>query len=287
MTKSPSPLPALHTNWIGGDIQGLSGLAQVLFNFAESSNGPVTDLNHAVNRLVGNQPSYKGAAAGEFKDKFSQDMTDINWLSQRATSIGDIVDHLALALAKLEAWLEKIAERGVAARYVAIDQSGNMSFPKGTSNPEVQKFIQDFNQRREEALALAKKARRAAAQQLSAEYRALSAGMKNYRDNHKDLLSKNEISALGSWVSKLDSQSGYFNPKTGTKEHLVHAAAGAGIGATVGAVIGGGVGGAIGLLGGPAAEVTVPATAVAGAAAGNAIGASVGGLVGGIVGWAW
>ncbi|GAA0355511.1 hypothetical protein GCM10010151_51400 [Actinoallomurus spadix] len=275
-------MPTIASSWVGGDIQGLSGLSQVIFNFAENSAGPVADLRNAVDRLVreSGDPVYPGSAVSEFKTAFSQELNDINWLSQRATSIGEIVDNLALNLAKIESWLEKQAEKGVAAGHVTIDRSGNMQFPNGTSMPEVQSFLQDFNQCRSQALAAAEKARQVAAKKLSSEYKLLSAGLANYRNNHKNLLSQNEEKSLGSHLVDLDKRFRNLQPKHGS---WAHAAAGAGIGATVGGGIGFGVGAVVGLLGGPFAEVTVPA----GAATGNAVGNGIGTVVGGLIGWAW
>ncbi|MCO5972855.1 hypothetical protein [Actinoallomurus soli] len=206
MSKATLPLPTFSANWVGGDIQGLSGLAQVLYNFAEDSKEPVADLNRTVTRLVRESGAsvYPGSAVGEFKDQFGQDLNDINWLSQRATSIGEIVDNLALNLAKIECWLEKQAERGVAAGYVVIDRSGNMSLPRGSSNPKIQTFLGQFNQRRAEALAAAEKVRRAAAQKLASEYKMLAAGMVNYRNNHRTLLSQAEINSLASQLAGLE-----------------------------------------------------------------------------------
>ncbi|MCO5992822.1 hypothetical protein [Actinoallomurus rhizosphaericola] len=207
MSRSPSPLPAISASWIGGNIQGLSGLSQVLYNFAENSKDPVSVLNRTVARLVreSGERVYPGSAVGAFRDQFGQDSEDIGWLSQRAISIGDIVDGLAVNLAKIESWLERQAEKGVAAGYVVIDHAGNMSFPHGTSKPEVQKFIQEFAQCREQALAAASKARQVAARKLSSEYKALAAGLKNYRDNHKDLLSQNEVNSLAKSYSLLEA----------------------------------------------------------------------------------
>jgi hypothetical protein len=106
-------------------------------------------------------------------------------------------------LAKIESWLESQAEQGVRAKYITIDGSGKLGLPRGTADPSVQKFLQQFNQCREQALMAAKAARKAAASKLASEYEALSAGLRNYRDNHANLLSKNEINALSSSLAGL------------------------------------------------------------------------------------
>lgn len=205
MMKTPSALPAFSFNWIGGDIRGLSNLAGALYAFASRSEEPGSVLKNTVERLVGESGDYKGEASGRFKLSFDRDITDVNWLSVRANTVGGIVDGLAVRLAKIESWLESKAEQGVRAEYITIDGVGKLGLPSGTSNPRVQNFLQQFNQYREQALMAAKSARKAAASNLASEYRALAVGLKNYRDQHKETLSDNELRSLNSSLAGLDS----------------------------------------------------------------------------------
>jgi hypothetical protein len=279
MSKSPSALPAFSYNWVGGDIHGLSNLAGVLYGFASRSDEPVSALNHTVNRLLEN---WKGRAADGFRRDFGQDATDVNWLTSRANSIGDVVDGLAGHLAKIESWLESQAEQGVRAKYITIDGAGKLGLPRGTSDPRVQNFLQQFNQCREQALMAAKAARKAAAGKLAPEYETLSAGLKNYRDNHTNLLSKNEINALSSSLAGLDASFAKADdplksthpPGAHKKSVMKDFVAGA---VTVNAGIIGGIIGTIVEPGGGTA-----AGAIGGAGLGTAIGAPIGQWVGSI-----
>lgn len=205
MSNSPSALPAFSFNWIGGDIRGLSKLAGNLYGFAGNSVEPEKVLRNSVERLVGEsgQPTYTGTAADRFRRSVEPVVTDIGWLSSKANSVASIVDDLAVRLAKIEAWLEGQAERGVAAKFIAIDGLGKITLPRGSAVPEVQRFLQQLNQSRSEAKAAAKSARRAAATKLESEYKSLLAGLKNYASNNKDLLSANELNAVGSSVQAL------------------------------------------------------------------------------------
>jgi hypothetical protein len=205
MPNSPSALPAFSFNWVGGDIRGLSRLAGELYGFAGKGVEPETVLKNTVERLVGEsgQSTYTGSAADRFRRSVKPTVTDIGWLSSKANSIGSVVDGLAVRLAKIEAWLEGQAERGAAAKLIAIDGAGKITLPEGSADPQVQRFLQQLNQSQAEAKAAAESARRAAAAKLEPEYKSLLAGIQNYANNHKDLLSANEIKAIGSSVQAL------------------------------------------------------------------------------------
>ena len=218
MSNSPSALSVFSYNWVGGDIHGLSRLASFLYEFAEKSRDPASSLKRTVDRLVAEsaEPSWKGSAAWGFKSDFGRDITDIDWLSARATSIGDTLDKLSVTLAKLESWLENQAEQGVRAGFITIGFSGKIGLPKGTSDPRVQKFLQQFNQCRAQAIMGAKAARKVAAEKLSSDCKALFAGLNNYHKNHVNLLPESEIYALGQSLSGLESSfksaDGYSHP---------------------------------------------------------------------------
>lgn len=264
MSKSPSALPAFSYNWVGGDIHGLSNLAGVLYGFASRSDEPVSALNHTVNRLLEN---WKGRAADGFRRDFGQDATDVNWLTSRANLIGDVVDGLAGHLAKIESWLESQAEQGVRAKCITIDGAGKLGLPRGTSDPRVQNFLQQFNQCREQALMAAKAARKAAASKLAPEYETLSAGLANYHSNQRNLLSDSEIKSLGSSMSGLNSGFASANMILHSGDSRLHWGAAVG-GAWKGAAE---VGGTIGVFGIETGPFDVPISLV---------GATVGGVGG-------
>jgi hypothetical protein len=205
VAKAPSSLAPFSYNWVGGDIRGLSRLAGTLYGFADQAAEPANTLQGTVDRLVSESGdnAWKGSAADNFKMDFGQDIVDVRWMNGRTVAVGDAVDGLAVTLAKIESWLESQAEQGVRAGYVTLDGAGKMTLPKGTSDPRVQRFLQQFNQSREQALIAAKAARKVAAKKLAAEYSTLSNGLMNYKTNHRNLLSKNELAALDSNLRQL------------------------------------------------------------------------------------
>ncbi|GAB2865127.1 hypothetical protein GCM10027176_78610 [Actinoallomurus bryophytorum] len=269
MSKGASSLPAFSFNWVGGDIHGISNLAGVLYGFAGKSEEPALALGRVVDRLVGESGEvvYRGSAADRFKSSVEPNIVDLGWLSSRTTSMGDIVDELALRLAKIESWLESRAEQGVKAKYITIDGAGKLGLPAGSSDPQVQKFLQQFSQERAEALKAAKSARAVAARKLGSEYKALSAGLRNYRDNHKNLLSDNELKAIDSSMRGLKSSfdaADKIVTDNGVKLHWGAAVGGAWKGAAE-------VGGTIGVFGIETGPFDIPMTAV---------GATIGGVGG-------
>jgi hypothetical protein len=267
MSKNSSALPAFSFNWVGGDIRGLSKLAGTLYQIAAKSAEPVSVLSNTVDRLVSesHDATWKGSAADNFRRNFGQDITDIDWLTSRNNAIADIVDELAVRLAKLEAWLEGQAEKGRALGFLSIDGDGKVGLPKGTAEPSLRHFLRQFNQNRTEAMSAAKAARKRAAAKLASEYRAVSVGLNNYRDNHKNLLSENEIKSLSSSIDKLNSNfSAADHRLEGSNLHWGAAVEGAWKGAAE-------VGGVMGLFGIETGPFDIPITVV---------GATVGGVGG-------
>lgn len=280
MSKSPSALATFSFNWVGGDIHGLSTLAGVLYGFAEQSREPASALQHVVDRLVAEsgKGSWKGSAADNFKTDFGRDVADVAWMRARVEAVGDVVDHLAVTLAKIESWLEGQAEQGVRAGYVTLGGTGNMGIPRGVSNPRVQRFLQQFNQSRAQALLAAKAARKSAATRLSAEYGELSDGLANYKANHVDLLSKSELAALESNLKKLHegfaAARHLLDPTDPPNAHEKSQLKDAVMGATT--IIGGTVGGVVGTLVEPGGGT------IAGAGIGGLVGQGGGSLLGSI-----
>jgi hypothetical protein len=280
MSKSPSALAAFSYNWVGGDIRGLSRLAGVLYSFAEQSAEPPSALQHVVDRLVteSGEPTWKGSAADNFKTDFGQDIVDVKWMCGRVEAVGDAVDGLAVTLAKVESWLESQAEHGVRAGYITLDGTGKMGIPRGVSNPQVQQFLQQFNQSRAQALLAAKAARKSAATKLAGEYGELSGGLTNYKANHRNLLSKNELAALDSNLKKLhegfDAANHLLDPTSPPNAHEKSMLKDAVMGATT--IIGGTVGGIIGTFIEPGGGT------VAGAGVGGLVGQGAGSLLGSI-----
>jgi hypothetical protein len=207
MAKSPSALPAFSFNWVGGDIHGLSNLAGRLYGFAAATEGPVSALTNATDRLIAdsNETSWKGAAADKFKTAVSRDMTDINWLSGHANVIGDIVDELAVNLAKIESTLERQLENAAKNAGVTISSSGEFQIPNNCIPMKRNSFLLMTNSLPGKAHELANAARKAAARKLVPEYKALSNGLANYRDNHSNLLSTAQMNDLKSKISGLNS----------------------------------------------------------------------------------
>lgn len=108
--KSPSPLAAFAYNWIGGDIHGLSAFSGTLYGYVPEVTNVVTSLDNRVNRIVGDA-SWTGAAASAFTKAWEKDSSGATALGIVISQTGDIVNGLAVNLAKIESALEQAADQ--------------------------------------------------------------------------------------------------------------------------------------------------------------------------------
>jgi uncharacterized protein YukE len=108
--KSPSPLAAFAHNWIGGDIHGLSAYSGTLYGYVPEITNVVTALDNRVTRIVGDA-SWTGSAASAFTKAWERDSTGATALGLVISQTGDVVDQLAVDLAKIENALEQAADQ--------------------------------------------------------------------------------------------------------------------------------------------------------------------------------
>jgi hypothetical protein len=101
-------------NWIAGDFNGLREIAQELYTFGTCSHDDVTELAHYVEKLIGDNGSWKSDTANAFRWSFGGDAMLINDLAQVAVAIGQVIENLANNLAALEATIENIVSPRIA-----------------------------------------------------------------------------------------------------------------------------------------------------------------------------
>ncbi len=108
--KSPSPLAAFAHNWIGGDIHGLSAYSGTLYGYLPEITNVVTALDNRVTRIVADA-SWTGTAASAFTKAWERDSAGATALGLVISQTGDVVDQLAVDLAKIENALEQAADQ--------------------------------------------------------------------------------------------------------------------------------------------------------------------------------
>jgi len=131
--KSPSPLAAFAYNWVGGDIHGLSAYSGTLYGYVPEITNVVTALDNRVNRIVGDA-SWTGTAASAFTKAWERDSSGATALGLVISQTGDIVNGLAVDLAKIEGSLEQ-----------AADQTTKAGVPIGADGKPPQECFADAN----------------------------------------------------------------------------------------------------------------------------------------------
>jgi len=112
--KSPARLAAFAYDWVGGDIHGLSAYAGTLYGHVPEISDVVTALDKKVDQIVGDA-GWTGSAASAFTKNWERDATGANALGVVTNLAGDIVNQLAVDLAKIENALEQAADKTTAA----------------------------------------------------------------------------------------------------------------------------------------------------------------------------
>lgn len=108
--KTPSALAPFSYDWIGGDIHGLSAYAGTLYGYVPEINDVATALDGKVRQIVG-AAGWQGSAASAFTTAWDHDAQGCSALAKVTSSTGNIVDWLAVTLAKIESALERAADQ--------------------------------------------------------------------------------------------------------------------------------------------------------------------------------
>lgn len=106
--KEPAPLAPFSEDWIGGNIRGLSAFAGTMYGYVPKITNVAEVLEKQVSDLV-SAAHWQGAAAAAFSTAWDKDSKQALKLSSAADNIGDIVDELAVNLARIESTLEEAA----------------------------------------------------------------------------------------------------------------------------------------------------------------------------------
>jgi uncharacterized protein YukE len=107
---SVSALAPFSYDWVGGDIRGLSALAQTLYGYVPEIGGVTSALDSQVEGLVG-ACKWTGQAASAFEKAYEADATAAHALAALTEDAGEIIDALAVALSRLESELEQAAAK--------------------------------------------------------------------------------------------------------------------------------------------------------------------------------
>jgi uncharacterized protein YukE len=114
-------MPFSH-EWIGGDIHGLSSFAGTMYGYVPKIADVVTALNGKVSQIV-SDAGWQGDAASAFTGNWEKVSAETNSVGLVIIDAGQIVDQLAVDLAKIENALEKAAATATS-HGVAIGGSG-------------------------------------------------------------------------------------------------------------------------------------------------------------------
>lgn len=165
--KSPSPLAAFAYNWIGGDIHGLSAFSGTLYGYVPEVTNVVTALDNRVQRIVGDA-SWTGSAASAFTKAWEKDSSGATALGLVISQTGDIVNGLAVNLAKIENALEQAADQA-AKNKVPIGADGQPP-QMCLADPNAEKWRADYQQFYNDCMLEASTARTQAATELQFVY---------------------------------------------------------------------------------------------------------------------
>jgi len=111
--QPPTRLMPFAYDWVGGDIHGLSSLAGTLYGYPPNMADVVTALDKKVSQVV-SDAGWQGSAASSFSSHWEQAAAETNAVGLTIIDAGDIVNQLAVDLAKIENALESAADQATA-----------------------------------------------------------------------------------------------------------------------------------------------------------------------------
>ena len=169
--KAPTRLMPFAYDWVGGDIHGLSSLAGTLYGYPPKMADVVTALDKKVSQVV-SDAGWQGSAAGSFSSHWEQAAAETNAVGLTIIDAGDIVNQLAVDLAKIENALESAADQATA-HGVTIGSTGQP--PQACyANQTEEDWRQGYGSFYQQCLASAQDARVQAAGALQSLYGVMS-----------------------------------------------------------------------------------------------------------------
>jgi uncharacterized protein YukE len=169
--KAPTRLMPFAYDWVGGDIHGLSSLAGTLYGYPPKMADVVTALDKKVSQVV-SDAGWQGSAASSFSNHWEQAAAETNAVGLTIIDAGDIVNQLAVDLAKIENALESAADQA-AAHGVTIGSTGQP--PQACYASQTQEdWRQGYGSFYQQCLASAQDARVQAAGALQSLYGVMS-----------------------------------------------------------------------------------------------------------------
>jgi uncharacterized protein YukE len=163
-----TPLTAFSHEWVGGDITGLQGTAQSLYDYVPHVQNLLDRLSVVAASLTGGAPgSWQGSAASAFTVTWRKQALTAAALEEYVTGVAQAIDGLATELSELENALEQDAAEAAGHGVQISSSNGTVTGFSGTQGLE---YADAYLQVREQALSEATLAREAATQQLYSLY---------------------------------------------------------------------------------------------------------------------
>ncbi|HEV3382458.1 MAG TPA: hypothetical protein VG142_15950, partial [Trebonia sp.] len=162
-----SPLAAFSYDWIGGNIRGLQGLAETLYDYLPRVQDLVGTLSVTARDLTSDGPDgWQGPAASAFTAAWQKQTETAAALEAYVTGVAEIIDGLAVELSQIENALEADAY-DVSKHGVQIGSDGTV---QGYSGAQGMEWTISYMKVLEQAQSEATQARESAAQQLYSVY---------------------------------------------------------------------------------------------------------------------
>jgi len=169
--KAPTRLMPFAYDWVGGDIHGLSSLAGTLYGYPPKMADVVTALDKKVSQVV-SDAGWQGSAASSFSTHWETAAAETNAVGLTIIDAGDIVNQLAVDLAKIENALESAADKATA-HGVSIGSNGQP--PQACyANQTQEDWREGYSSFYQQCLASAQDARVQAAGALQSLYGVMS-----------------------------------------------------------------------------------------------------------------
>jgi uncharacterized protein YukE len=150
-------------DWVGGDIDGLAGLANTLYAYCPQVSGVAATLSAQVGQVVG-AAGWQGTAASAFAAAWERDSRTAAALEVATGQVAKTIAWLATTLSQIEAGLEQGAD-DASAHGVPIGANGAPGYapPGGAAQTTVQQWLAAYQTFYQQCMQAAQTARDEAA----------------------------------------------------------------------------------------------------------------------------